>query len=179
MKKELQGAIKQIASIPSEIYSTSATVMEIDKTANTCTCSPLDGSPEIYDVKLQSVENGTQGILIIPKLKSVVTIDFMDMAAAHITATSDIDSYKISIGNNQLLIDKDNVQIKSNLSEISLSQDKIKIQRNDIDLGTVLSQLLDAMSILTVTCTAPGTPSTPPVNVLQFQQIKAQLSMIL
>lgn len=46
-------------------------------------------------------------------------------------------------------------------------------------LKTKLEELIQAITSLTVTCGAPGTPSSPPLNASQFQQIKNTLGDIL
>lgn len=46
-------------------------------------------------------------------------------------------------------------------------------------LKGILTEILDALTTLTVTCTAPGTPSLTPVNSAVFASIKARLSSIL
>lgn len=41
-----------------------------------------------------------------------------------------------------------------------------------------LSALCDALAALTVTCTAPGSPSSPPVNFASFLTVKSQIAAI-
>jgi hypothetical protein len=42
-----------------------------------------------------------------------------------------------------------------------------------------LEQILDAINLITVTCTAPGSPSGPPLNAASFTSIKTSLEEIL
>lgn len=46
-------------------------------------------------------------------------------------------------------------------------------------LKTQLEALCDGIVALTVTCAAPGSPSSPPINAATFTAIKAQLTTIL
>lgn len=46
-------------------------------------------------------------------------------------------------------------------------------------LKTTLENLIDAISAITVTCTAPGNPSSVPINVAAFTLIKTNLATIL
>ena len=46
-------------------------------------------------------------------------------------------------------------------------------------LKTILSSMLDGIVALTVTCTAPSSPSSPPINAAVFTALKNQLSTIL
>lgn len=45
-------------------------------------------------------------------------------------------------------------------------------------LETILQDLITAISALTVTCNAPATPSSPPINLAQFQAIVPRLQTI-
>jgi len=46
-------------------------------------------------------------------------------------------------------------------------------------LKSILESLIDAISLITVTCAAPGNPSSVPINVASFTLIKSQLITIL
>lgn len=46
------------------------------------------------------------------------------------------------------------------------------------DLCDAASDICDAATALTVTCSAPGSPSTPPVNLAQFVTAKGKISAV-
>lgn len=56
---------------------------------------------------------------------------------------------------------------------------KVSIKNAGANLKIILDALIDAISALTVTCTAPGSPSSPPINVAAFALIKTQLALLL
>jgi hypothetical protein len=69
--------------------------------------------------------------------------------------------------------------------EMQLKSDKINHNEGSepMVLGDtlkgILSDLCDALVQLTVTCASPGSPSSPPVNLASFVEIKAKLETIL
>jgi hypothetical protein len=58
------------------------------------------------------------------------------------------------------------------------SSGKIKIGVGGTDLLQLLSDTLQAISVLTVTCAAPASPSSPPINVASFTALKSQVDSI-
>ena len=71
------------------------TVVEVDKTARTCTVLPLNGDPEIFDVMLQAGQDGSTGITMIPKVDSSVIVSFITDETAFISLTSRVESFSI------------------------------------------------------------------------------------
>lgn len=57
--------------------------------------------------------------------------------------------------------------------------EKFSLETQNESLKKILSDLLDAIAQLTVTCAAPGSPSAPPVNMAAFTQIKTRLDNLL
>jgi hypothetical protein len=89
----------------------------------------------------------------IPSMSSEVIVSFLDNDNAFISNYNDL----------QLLdLKTENEDLKSVLS----------------DMMTQNKALCDALSILTVTCSSPGSPSSPPVNTASFTAIKAQYTSI-
>lgn len=56
------------------------------------------------------------------------------------------------------------------------SQTGFEISRGGESIKTLLNDLLTEITLLTVTCASPGSPSTPPVNLANFTAIIARLS---
>lgn len=50
-----------------------------------------------------------------------------------------------------------------------------KVKRGTETLKKIISDTLDQIAAITVTCAAPGAPSTPPINLATFTAIKARL----
>nr|WP_017854380.1 Gp138 family membrane-puncturing spike protein [Leptospira interrogans] len=77
-----------------------------------------------------------------------------------------------TLGNSYILISSSLIEFKSGLA----NTEKAVLGET---LEGILTEILDALSALTVPCTAPGTNSLTPVNASVFASIKAKLSTIL
>ncbi|EMN93813.1 Gp138 family membrane-puncturing spike protein [Leptospira interrogans] len=75
-------------------------------------------------------------------------------------------------GNSYVLISSSSIEFKSGMA----ATEKAVLGET---LKGILTEILDALSALTVTCTAPGTPSLEPINRTVFAAIKAKLNTIL
>jgi len=71
--------------------------------------------------------------------------------------------------------------IISDAGEISIKAGTATLEASVLGetLKGFMEQILDGISALTVTCAAPGSPSSPPVNTATFVAIKAQLATML
>jgi hypothetical protein len=76
-------------------------------------------------------------------------------------------------------------QFSSNKIEFKIGNDSTQkaILGEDLvdtldDLCSKLDDLIQAIQSLTVTCTAPGSPSSPPINVSQFISVASDISQI-
>lgn len=65
--------------------------------------------------------------------------------------------------------------ITMNTTVYKISRSGFAVKRGSETLKKLMSDTLDELVALTVTCAAPGSPSTPPVNLAQFTAIKARL----
>ncbi|EJP16964.1 hypothetical protein LEP1GSC037_2107 [Leptospira interrogans str. 2006001854] len=77
-----------------------------------------------------------------------------------------------STGNSYINITASDIEFKSGAAQAEKSV-------LGESLTGILTEILDALTTLTVTCTAPGTPSLTPVNSAVFASIKARISSIL
>lgn len=62
---------------------------------------------------------------------------------------------------------------------VGVSSDKVKIYNAGTTLNTLLQNLCTQLQALTVTCAAPGSPSTVPVNAAAIAAIATQLGALL
>lgn len=86
---------------------------------------------------------------------------------------SEIDTLKLS--SSKVTLQVDNYSLVS--KDIKLSSEKpgdyaVLFTK----LNTIMSKLLSALQSLTVTCTSPGSPSSPPINMSVFAEISSELS---
>lgn len=72
--------------------------------------------------------------------------------------------------NSKAVLDCKNI----NLSGVAPSDAPVLFNQ----LNILMTQLCTALSTLTVVCSAPGSPSSPPVNMAIFQSIQGSLSML-
>lgn len=73
-------------------------------TGGTCLCSPIDGSADIEDVRLQAAAN-TSGMLITPSDKSVVVVQMINDVEGVVIMFSDIESIKFFDGDLGAFVD--------------------------------------------------------------------------
>lgn len=141
-----------------------AKVVAVSQSYATCDVQDQDGVV-LYDVRLRAATDGeTSGHVCLPDVGAWVLIANLDGAQAWaVVATEKLSKYSVEIETSLLEMDEDGV----------------KIQRGADDLKSVLSDLLSALEVLTVTCAAPGSPSTPPVNLASFTTLKTRVNNLL
>ena len=69
-------------------------VSDIDLATFTCTCTPIDGSAEFYDVLLNA--DADKGFTLIPTSDSVVIVQQTSQANAYLTMVSKVDQVYIA-----------------------------------------------------------------------------------
>ena len=95
----LLGVLNKIFNIflaREKIYSIVGVVSDIDVSTRTCTVSPIDDSPDLFDVRFQSSESLSEGICVYPTNGSYVVVSFMNKTTAVIIKTSEIDKIEIT-----------------------------------------------------------------------------------
>jgi hypothetical protein len=80
-----------------------------------------------------------------------------------------INSDSVNIIDKQLVINGETVTIAEGTEPLVLGQ----------QLVTLLTNLINQISILTVTCSSPGSPSSPPINGPVISQLSSQLQQLL
>jgi hypothetical protein len=133
-----------------KMYSVVGVVSEVDSATRTCTVSPIDDTPDLFDVRFQASESLTEGISIEPKDGSFVTVVFLNNTTGIIISTSEIKSVSIIAGAG-----------------------KFDFKNTSEDLKAIISDLIDTINLLTVT--TPSGPSGVPVNIADFTAIKTRL----
>lgn len=113
-----------------------ATVKAVDEAARTCDVLPIDGSAEIFGVRLNAlleVEGDDKGEYNIPAVNSFVLVTLLDNANAFVSGFSMIDKKIGTIGKVVYSVDKNN-GIDLDFDEGKV---KIKISNDDIEIDTV------------------------------------------
>ena len=87
---DIRQAIQALSGLNDLMYeATACTVSDIDTISLTCTCSPIDGSADFYDVLLNA--DGKKGFVLIPKDGSIVIVNQVSDANAFVSMVSDVD----------------------------------------------------------------------------------------
>lgn len=166
-------------------------VIAIDLGDMTCDVAPLDGSADVFGVRM-SADPDHSGLHLIPTVGSTVVVTFLSKASAWLSLVSDLDFAKIDIGETEILANADGVTITRGNSEHSIAAAKVEmkagavvkvanggvlIQNGPESLRSILQDLLTQISLITVG--TPAGPSTPPANAAAFATIQARLATLL
>jgi hypothetical protein len=74
----IKDAIQQLAARRNEqVYSVVCRVTEVNESARVCSVQPLNGDAMLYDVRLQAVHNGADGVVLVPAVDSWVVVTFL------------------------------------------------------------------------------------------------------
>lgn len=111
-------------------YSVTGKAINIDETARTCELESIEGDANRAGIRLQSVEDGTTGFVIIPKEDSFITVTFTDKRTGFVSLTSEIE---------KILIDTDLVQYNGgdnggliNISDLVTQMNKAQNDLNSL-----------------------------------------------
>ena len=127
-------------------------VIAVDTEAQTCTCEPVNGDSNLFDVRLQADMSSQQGFVIFPKVGSFVFVGFFNAHSALVVITGEIDKMKINIGDNEITLASNGhamINIKGN----------VDITANNIFLGGNTGVVL-----------APGLP--PGSKIVDISQLQ-------
>lgn len=119
---------------------------------------------EQYDIRLRAAIDGQDnGVLVKPKVGSWILVGNIGKSDSELTviATSEIES----------------VSAKIDGLEFEVSAQGMELKRGAESLKGLLSELLDAIS--TITVTAAGSPSSTPLNAPLFTALKTRLNSLL
>jgi len=148
----IQDAIKILASDDEETYSLLCTVNSVDTTNNVCVVTPINGDPQLFDVKF-SPDNTNTGFVVIPMVNSIVMVTFLSKENAFISMFSQVQSYSLKTSTDDL-----NQLLK--------------------DLITQISNVATACSEITVIASSFGANTTQPANLVSFTTAVTELTTI-
>jgi hypothetical protein len=83
-----------------ELYTKQCTVKSVDESKRVLTASPIDGGPDIINVRIEAkydidtnyspIASDPQGVLIVPEVGSIVLVTFLNKNDAYISAFTTI-----------------------------------------------------------------------------------------
>jgi hypothetical protein len=97
---EIKTLLKQLLKENATAQTMPGIVTELDRTANTCTVAPADGSPDLFDVRLTaSIDENDKVMVIYPALNShvLVTIIGDNENVAFVSMCSEVEEVFISV----------------------------------------------------------------------------------
>ncbi len=137
-----------------------AKITEINETNETCSAKALVSNLEYSDILLSINKSG---IVEIPEVNSKILCGIIENNKASVFVIKTEKTDKIIIRNS---------------GDYILSFDgKIEIKNNTGDLKTIISDLINAIKIITVP-TGVG-PSGVPINVVQFDAVLQKLNLLM
>lgn len=87
--EEIRKAVKELSKTNDSVYSVVCEVSNVSEVDMTCDCTPLDGSAELLEVRLQAqLEDGW---VLVPKEGSVVTVTTLNQTTGFVSQVSEID----------------------------------------------------------------------------------------
>lgn len=159
----IQESIKKLADKGDEVYSVAAKVKEVNESERTCDVEPLDGSADIFGVRLQPVLSDDKGICIFPKAGSTVLVTFINKNTGYIALCSDVEKVVGKIGNFEYQQDEDGFEGIFNAQKIRFNGESLKVDgfleviSGANGLKSALDELLDTlMSAVITTPSGPG-----------------------
>lgn len=161
--------IELVADPQRPVYSVPGTVTAVDEQAMTCDVSLASGEADVYGVRISAVPDSS-GLRMVPSVGAACIITWMSRTTAFLSMVSDLDHLQCEVGNTTLYIDPEGVQLSRGAENLrSLLE----------DLCAEVRDLAQAVATMTVTCSAPGSPSSPPVNVAAFTTASTSIQTIL
>lgn len=110
---EIKKALKELTKSDEEVYSIVCTVDSVNLTNKTCYCLPIDESrADLLGVRL--IADIKTGLLIIPKVNSVVVVTMIDKSSGYVAMFSEVDSIALNGEANGGLVKIDNLILQLN-----------------------------------------------------------------
>jgi hypothetical protein len=96
----------------SEFKSIVCKASDINTTELTCTATPIDGTAEFFDVRLNA--NSQKGFVLIPKNNSIIIICQTSETSAFVSMVSEVDQIYLNGENNGGLVNVNDLTTKIN-----------------------------------------------------------------
>lgn len=118
MSSEIRDAIKEMSKPDNkEVYGVPCTVTKVEGLK--CTCAPINGNSDFLKVRLQAGDGN--GIIMIPKVGSVVMVQPINDETGFVSLFSSIDSIQFLDGTHGGLIKIDDLVTKLNNVESDIN----------------------------------------------------------
>jgi hypothetical protein len=105
--RDMKELIEKLVDIPSPYNSKLCKVVKVNKDARTCDVEPLDGTATIFDVRLQAFQDDTEGVVLYPKMSSMVVVTLLNNETGYVSLTSEVDYVQFKNGGVDLRTELD------------------------------------------------------------------------
>ena len=164
--RDITEAIKALSGFDDlQFESVACIVSNVDTTAMTCDCAPINGDAHFLEVRLNA--DYKKGFTLIPKDESVVIISQLSDATAYVSMVSDVDQIYLAGDANGGLVKVDDLVTKLNNLENKVNV-MIGIFNAHVHTGVTTGPGSSAVSPTLITGTL--TPTT--ANDLQNNKVK-------
>lgn len=137
MQTDLSQSIQTLAKSNDEVYAKVCEVLEVDQNEKTVNVKPVDDTAEIYNVRLQA-ESETGGLVLFPKVGSMVLVVFINKNTAAVVNTSEIEKFSLVISscsfevdNTGFLLQKENETLKKLMADLIAAIKALKFTTNN------------------------------------------------
>lgn len=146
---ELRNIIRQLAQPDGETIALVCTVDEVDKTARTIDCTPINEGAPLLGVNLQANQEADYGFCLFPEKGSFVVVGFVaDGAAGVVLLTEKIESAEIVIGDSSAVMDADGLRIKTEKMSADINRENIIFNGGDLGGLVRVQDLTDRLNII-------------------------------
>ena len=130
---DLRNIIRQLAQTDGETVALVCTVDEVDKTARTIDCTPINEGAPLLGVNLQANQETDYGFCLFPEKGSFVVVGFVaDGAAGVVLLTEKIESAEIVIDDTSAVMDADGLRIKTEKMSADINRENIIFNGGDL-----------------------------------------------
>ena len=175
-EENIAGAIKTITKSSDEIYAKVCKVLEVNVSEKTVDVKPIGDSAEIFDVRLQA-ESETGGLVLFPKVGSMVLVVFINKNNAAVVNTSEIEKLELVIEKSELQIDKDKFLFKREQVLLEVDQEGFLLKKENETLKKLMADLITAIKALKFT-TNNG-PTINLINIADFIALENRFNQFL
>ncbi|SNB17161.1 conserved hypothetical protein [Flavobacterium psychrophilum] len=161
----IAGVIKKISKSSDEVYAKICEVLEVNTEDKTIDVKPIDDTAEIFNVRLQA-ESETGGLVLIPKVGSMVLVVFLNKNNAAVVNTSEIEKLSLLISPCKFEVDNTG----------------FLLQKENETLKKIMIDLVGAVKQMSFTLTTPDTingTTTLLNNTSQFTSIETRINQFL
>ncbi|MCB6232187.1 hypothetical protein K5L04_09270 [Flavobacterium psychrophilum] len=161
----IAGVIKKISKSSDEVYAKVCEVLEVNTEDKTIDVKPIDDTAEIFNVRLQA-ESETGGLVLIPKVGSMVLVVFLNKNNAAVVNTSEIEKLSLVIST----------------CKFEVHNTGFLLQKENETLKKIMIDLVGAVKQMSFTLTTPDTingTTTLLNNTSQFTSIETRINQFL